>query len=347
MGSEGSTMKLMVAGGAGFIGSNFIRLVLRERPDWHVLNFDKLTYAGNLNNLRDVADNPRYEFMRGDICDFEAVRDAMSRGVTALVNFAAETHVDRSLAGADSFIETDVRGVYVLMEVAREHGLKRIVHISTDEVYGDVLEGCSVETDVLRPTNPYSASKAGGEMLALAYYSTYGLPVVITRGSNNYGPYQYPEKFIPLFITNAIADEPLPLYGDGRNVRDWIHVEDHCRGILLALEEGVPGEVYNIGGGNERMNVDVARRIVRALDKSPDLIRPVRDRVGHDRRYALDSSKLAALGWTPQIEFDAGLEATVRWYVDNEWWWRELKSGEYLEYYKSHYGEDRWMPGDT
>jgi len=336
-------MKLMVAGGAGFIGSNFVRMLLHDRPLWHVLNFDKLTYAGNLNNLRDVADDPRYEFVQGDICDPEAVREAMSRGVTGLVNFAAETHVDRSLTGADSFIETDVRGVHVLMEAARESGLERIVHVSTDEVYGSVPEGQSIETDLLRPGNPYSASKAGGEMLALAFHLTYDLPVLITRGSNNFGPYQYPEKFIPLFITNAIDNQPMPLYGDGRNVRDWLHVDDHCRGLLLLLEKGAAGEVYNIGGGNERMNVEVAEFIVRVLGKSTDLIRPVRDRVGHDRRYALDSSKLAALGWLPQTEFDAGLETTVRWYVDNEWWWRELKSGEYMEYYKKHYADERWV----
>jgi len=332
----------MVCGGAGFIGSNFVRMVLGDRPDWEVVNFDKLTYAGNLNSLRDVADDTRYEFVRGDICDRESVEAVMSGGVTGLVNFAAETHVDRSLSGADSFIETDVRGVYVLMECARGCGLERIVHISTDEVYGSVAEGWSRETDLLRPGNPYSASKAGGEMLALAYFQTYGVPVVISRGSNNYGPYQYPEKFIPLFITNAIDDEPLPLYGDGRNVRDWLHVTDHCRGILSLLEVGEPGEVYNVGGGNERMNIEVAEIIVGTLGKSTDLIRPVRDRVGHDRRYALDSGKLESLGWSPQVDFTEGLESTVRWYVDNEWWWRELKSGEYMDYYREHYGEDRW-----
>ena len=236
-------MKLMVAGGAGFIGSHFIRLVLRERPHWTVVNYDKLTYAGNLNNLRDIEDDERYSFVKGDICDADSVADVMGTGVTALVNFAAETHVDRSLAGADSFIETDVRGVYVLVESARNFELERVVHVSTDEVYGSVPEGSSVETDTLRPSNPYAASKSGGEMMALAYHATYGVPVSITRGSNNYGPFQYPEKFIPLFITNAIDGIPLPLYGDGRNVRDWMYVEDHCRGILTVLERGEPGEV--------------------------------------------------------------------------------------------------------
>jgi dTDP-glucose 4,6-dehydratase len=331
--------RILVTGGCGFIGSNFVRLVLAERPDWEVVNLDKLTYAGRLENLEDVAGDPRYRFVRGDICDPEAVREAMA-GCTLAANFAAETHVDRSLLGAAHFIDTDIRGVLVLLEEARRVGLGRFVQISTDEVYGSIAQGSFTEESVLNPRNPYAASKAGGDRLAYAYWATYGVPVVITRASNNYGPFQYPEKLIPLFITNALRDRQLPLYGDGRNVRDWLHVADHCRAILHVLAHGGDGEVYNIAGGNERENVAITSEILRQLGKPESLIRPVADRIGHDRRYSLDAAKLRALGWEPQVPFERGLAETVRWYVEHEGWWRPIKDhdGEFRRYYEEQYG---------
>ncbi len=334
------TTRVLVTGGCGFIGSNFVRMVLAERPGWEVVNLDKLTYAGRLENLADVAGDARYRFVKGDICDPETVRDAMA-ACTAAVNFAAETHVDRSLQGAAHFIDTDIKGVLVLLEEARRVGLERFVQISTDEVYGSIAEGSFTERSLLNPRNPYSASKAGGDRLAFAYWATYGVPVVITRASNNYGPYQYPEKLIPLFVTNALRDERLPLYGDGRNVRDWLHVADHCRAVLFALEHGAPGEVYNIAGGNERENVEITHAVLRLLGKPASLIRPVEDRVGHDRRYSLDASKLRGLGWSPQVPFEQGLSDTVRWYVEHEAWWRPIKDhdGEFKRYYEEQYGE--------
>jgi dTDP-glucose 4,6-dehydratase len=330
-------MRLLVTGGAGFIGSNFVRLVLKEHADYEVINLDKLTYAGNLANLKDVEDLPNYKFVKGDIADPEIVSQAI-RGVDVIVNFAAETHVDRSIHSAGAFIDTDVKGNFVLLEEARRAGVEKVVCVSTDEVYGSIEAGAFSESDRLNPRNPYSASKAGGELLACAFYHTYGMPVVVTRGSNNYGPYQYPEKLIPLFVTNAIDNVPLPLYGDGLNVRDWLHVEDHCRGIEVAIARGEPGEVYNIGADNQHTNIEITRIILDHLGKSEDLIRYVTDRPGHDRRYAIDSSRMRALGWRPQKEFAQGIRETVDWYVQNEWWWRPLKSGEYLEYYKKQYG---------
>ncbi len=334
------TRRVLVTGGCGFIGSNFVRMLLAERPGWEVVNLDKLTYAGRLENLQDVAGDARYRFVKGDICDPEAVRDAMA-GCTAAVNFAAETHVDRSLQGAAHFIDTDIKGVLVLLEEARRVGLGRFVQISTDEVYGSIAEGSFTEASVLNPRNPYSASKAGGDRLAYAYWATYGVPVVITRASNNYGPFQYPEKLVPLFVTNALREESLPLYGDGRNVRDWLHVADHCRAVLFALEHGASGEVYNIAGGNERENVEITRAVLRLLGKPETLIRHVDDRVGHDRRYSLDASKLRRLGWAPQVGFEQGLADTVRWYVEHEAWWRPIKDhdGEFRRYYEEQYGE--------
>lgn len=332
-------MRILVTGGCGFIGSRFVRLVLAERPDWEIVNLDKLTYAGRLENLRDVEADPRYRFLRGDICDPEAVQDAMA-GCTLAVNFAAETHVDRSLLGAAHFIDTDIKGVLVLLEEARRVGLERFVQISTDEVYGSIESGSFTETSLLNPRNPYSASKAGGDRLAYAYWSTYGVPVIITRASNNYGPYQYPEKLIPLFVTNALRGQALPLYGDGRNVRDWLHVSDHCRAILFLLEHGTPGEVYNVAGDNERENIEITRKILHLLGKPESLITPVQDRVGHDRRYSLDASKLRGLGFRPRVDFEEGIAETVRWYVDNEWWWKPLKDhdGEFRRYYEQQYG---------
>jgi len=330
---------VMVTGGAGFIGSNFARMLLREHPDYRVLVYDKLTYCGNLESLRDLASDPRYAFVQGDICDAAAVERAIrEHEIDTIVNFAAETHVDRSLLDPGSFITTDVYGTHVLLEAVRTRKLERYLQISTDEVYGEVSEGSSRETDPLAPRSPYSASKAAGDMMVLAYHASYGLPVLITRGSNNFGPYQYPEKFIPLFVTNAIDGQPLPLYGDGRQVRDWVYVLDHCSGVDVVLHRGLPGHVYNIGGGNERLNIDVAHAILGLLGKPESLIQPVTDRPGHDRRYSLDCGKLRALGWTPGHAFEEALAATVRWYADNEAWWRPLKSGEYRDYYQRQYG---------
>ena len=330
-------MRLMVTGGAGFIGSEFVRLVLREYPDDSVVVLDKLTYAGNPRNLDAVRSDPRFEFVHGDIADAPLVQDLAPR-VDVIVNFAAESHVDRSLEEPGQFIQTDVYGTFVLMEAARAAGHERFLQVSTDEVYGEVHSGRSVESDALQPRSPYSASKAGGEMLVWAYRSSYGFPAVITRGSNTYGPHQYPEKIIPLFITNAIDDLPLPIYGDGSAVRDYIMVEDHCRGIDAALRRGVPGEDYNVGqGGRDVSGVEVADTVLRLLGKPASLKQFVRDRPGHDRRYALDTSRLQALGWRPRWEFESGMEATVRWYLDNQDWWRPLKSGEFWEFYQRNY----------
>ncbi len=329
-------MKLLVTGGAGFIGSNFIRWALRTHPDLHIVNLDKLTYAGNLENLAEVADDPRLAFIRGDIADPEAVAPAME-GVDAVVNFAAESHVDRSITDPTAFIRTAVFGVYTVLEAARDREVDRVLLVSTDEVYGSVETGASVETDPLAPRSPYSASKASGDLLGLSYHTTYGMHVIVTRGSNTYGPFQYPEKVVPLFVTNAIDDLPLPLYGDGRNVRDWLHVLDHCRGIWTALTQGEAGAVYNIGGNNEVANIDLTKRLLSLMAKPESLIQPVTDRPGHDRRYALNCDKLRRLGWAPEVELAEGMAATVRWYVDNEAWWRPIKSGEYRAYYEQQY----------
>ncbi len=333
--------RFLVSGGAGFIGCNFVRHLLNAHPDYHVTVLDKLTYAGNPDNLLDIQNNPRYRFIKGDICDAALVGEAHEAPLRpdVVVNFAAESHVDRSLMDPGAFLRTDVQGTHVLLEAARKHGVELFVQISTDEVYGSILEGSFRETDLLSPSSPYAASKAGGDLLALAYHTSFGLPVVITRSSNNFGPYQYPEKFMPLFITNAIDDEPLPLYGDGLQVRDWLYVVDNCRAIDLVIHQGVPGEVYNIGASSERVNIEVAESILRVLGKPRDLIRHVTDRPGHDRRYSVDSAKLRALGWTRHRSHDEALEETVRWYVDHQWWWRKIKSGEFLAYYRQNYGE--------
>jgi dTDP-glucose 4,6-dehydratase len=329
-------MRIVITGGAGFIGSNFVRRVLREHPSDQIVVLDKLTYAGNLDNLTDVASDPRYSFVKGDICDPEVV-DQVVADADAVVNFAAETHVDRSISGPEDFIRTDVIGTHVLLEAVRSHGVGRYLQISTDEVYGDILEGASLETDMLRPSSPYSASKAGGDMLVLAYRRTYGAPVVITRSSNNYGPYQYPEKIIPLFVTNALDGQPLPVYGDGLNVRDWIYVDDNCRALDLVLRKGAEGEIYNVGGGNEVANMDLTRGILNELGLGEELIRYVADRPGHDRRYALDCAKLRALGWEPRVAYREGLARTVAWYRDNRVWWEQIKSGEWKRYYAQQY----------
>ncbi|MDD5556200.1 MAG: dTDP-glucose 4,6-dehydratase [bacterium] len=332
-------MRILVTGGAGFIGSNFIRHALRARPGCSIVNLDKLTYAGNLDNLRDVESDPRYRFVRGDIADPAAVGGIMAGGVDAVVNFAAETHVDRAIGAADDFIRTDVYGAYVLLEAARSRGVRKFIQISTDEVYGSIEEGSFVETDPLMPRNPYAASKAGADRLAYSYWATHRLPVVITRASNNFGPYQYPEKVIPLFVTNALRDIPLPLYGDGMNVRDWLFVLDHCAAIDFLLDRGEDGEVYNIGGGNELTNIELTNLILDHLGKPRTLIRRVKDRQGHDRRYSLDCGKIGRLGWRPATEFERALRETIDWYASNEWWWEKLKSGEYWEYYRRQYVE--------
>lgn len=329
-------MKLLVTGGAGFIGSNFIRYILTKHPSYSVVNLDKLTYAGNLENLRDIEADPRYRFVQGDICDAALVRE-IARGVDAIVNFAADTHVDRSIIDAGDFIRTDVFGTFTLLEAVKELRIPRYLQISTDEVYGSIQRGAFRESDPLNPSNPYSASKAGGDLLARAYGTTYKLPVIITRSSNNFGPYQYPEKIIPLFITNALEDRPLPLYGDGKNVRDWLYVLDNCAAIDLVLRKGQDGEVYNIGGGTEVENLVLTRQILRLLGKPESLIQPVKDRPGHDRRYALDCHKLRALGWKPAHAFGEALAETVEWYRSHESWWRPLKSGEFRAYYEKQY----------
>jgi dTDP-glucose 4,6-dehydratase len=331
---------VLVTGGAGFIGSNFVRHALQRHPDWRITNLDKLTYAGRMETLKDIIDHPRHRFIRGDVAD-PLIAAPLVHAAEIVVHFAAETHVDRSILEAGEFIRTDVIGTFVLLEAAREApGLRRFIQISTDEVYGSVPEGSSVETDELRPRNPYSASKAGADRLAYSYWATYGVPVVVTRASNNYGPFQFPEKVIPLFITNALDNIPVPLYGAGLNIRDWLHVADHCSGLDLAIERGTPGEVYNIGGGNEVRNVDLTHALLRLVDRPDSLIRPVQDRQGHDLRYSLDTSKMRNLGWAPQVAFEEGLKDTVRWYRDNEWWWRPIKEEDpaFRSYYQTQYG---------
>lgn len=330
---------LLITGGAGFIGSNFVRYILNKYPDYHTIVFDKLTYAGNLDNLRDVASNPRYAFIRGDICDADAVERAIrEHRIDTIVNFAAETHVDRSIMDADAFIKTDVYGTYVLLEAAKKFGL-RYHQVGTDEVYGWVEQGRSREDDRLLPRSPYAASKAGADLLIHAYVITHKVAATITRGSNNIGPYQYPEKVVPLFVTNAMDNLPLPLYGDGKQMRDYQYVLDHCEAIDIVLHHGKIGEVYNVGTGEETENIVMARMILKLLGKPESLIQFVPDRPGHDRRYALDVSKLRALGWRSTHTFEEALRKTVQWYVENEWWWRKLKSGEYLEYYRKQYLE--------
>jgi dTDP-glucose 4,6-dehydratase len=331
-------MRVLVTGGAGFIGSNFIRLYLERHPDVEIVNLDKLTYAGNLENLRDVEGDARYSFIRGDICDRDVVISAM-KGAGAVVNFAAETHVDRSIGDPSGFLKTDIFGVHVLLEAAREEGVERFIQISTDEVYGEAMEEAFSEDAPLNPRNPYSASKAGGEYLARSYFITYGFPVIVTRGANNVGPNQYPEKAVPLFTTNAIEDKPLPLYGSGKQERDYTHVLDHCSGVERVLEDGAPGETYNIGAGNHMQNIEMAKLILRELGKPEELIVHVADREGHDFRYAIDSSKLRALGWEPEFDAEAAILDAVRWYVANPGWWQPIKSGKFREFYEKQYGK--------
>ena len=335
-----SIVQVLVTGGAGFIGSNFVLHALATHSNWHVTTLDKLTYAGRLENLRDISNDPRHTFVKGDVTD-PIVVNPLARRAEIIVHFAAETHVDRSLQEAGSFINTDVYGSFVLLDAARQSSqLRRFVQISTDEVYGSIESGSSTEKDEIKPRNPYAASKAGADRLAYSYWSTHNVPVVITRASNNYGPRQFPEKIIPLFATNAIDRQPLPLYGDGQHVRDWLHVEDHCRALDLLIERGKNGEAYNIGGGTQVTNISLTNRILTILDRPSSLINPVADRPGHDRRYSLDTTKIRSLGWHPQHKFPEGLQETVEWYRDNEWWWRSIKENDraYQEYYKNQYG---------
>ena len=332
--------EVLVTGGAGFIGSNFVRYALEAHQDWRITTIDKLTYAGRRETLRGVIDHPRHRFVHADIAERD-VSAPLVKASDIVVHFAAETHVDRSILEAGEFIKTDIIGTFVLLEAARHStNLKCFIQISTDEVYGSVAEGSSVETDELRPRNPYSASKAGADRLAYSYWATYGVPAIITRASNNYGPYQFPEKVIPLFITNALDNVPVPLYGAGLNIRDWLHVADHCRGIDVVIDRGQAGEVYNIGGGNEVRNVDLTHMLLRIASRPESLIKPVQDRQGHDLRYSLNTSKLRALGWQPEVPFERGLQNTVQWYRDNEWWWRPIKDEDpaFRAYYQKQYG---------
>jgi dTDP-glucose 4,6-dehydratase len=319
-------MKILITGGAGFIGSNFILRMMNSHPEVGIVNLDILTYAGNLNNLKGVEKNPRYTFIKGDICDPDIVNAIIKKHrVDTIIHFAAESHVDRSIAKASEFVRTNVLGTHNLLECARHQPISRFIHISTDEVYGSRLKGSFKENDILSPSSPYSASKAGSDLLALSYFKTYNLPVIITRCTNNFGPYQFPEKLIPLFVTNLIEGKKVPVYGTGKNIRDWIHVGDHCRAVEFVLDKGITGEIYNIGGGNEKTNIEITEKILKFLKKDDSSIEYVTDRPGHDFRYSLDCSKLLKMGWRPQYSFEEGLKDTVEWYIRNEWWWRPLK----------------------
>jgi len=334
-------MRILVTGGAGFIGSNFIRHMLASHKDIEIINFDKLTYAGNLENLRDIDNDSRYSFVKGDICDQQKVEETIARlGCSGMVvNFAAETHVDRSILSAGSFVNTDVYGTYVLLEAVKKFSISRYLHISTDEVYGSTDSGSFTEESTLSPNSPYAASKAGGDLIVRAYHKTFGLPVIITRSSNNYGPYQYPEKLIPLFITNLLEGKKVPLYGDGKNVRDWLYVTDNCEAIDLVLSKGKDGEIYNIGGGNERQNIEISKFILKEIGVGEEMIEKVSDRPGHDRRYSVDCSKVKKLGWKPRTAFDSGLKTTIEWYKHNKTWWKQIKEKqkEFKDFYKQWY----------
>ncbi|MFP4579832.1 MAG: dTDP-glucose 4,6-dehydratase [Candidatus Sumerlaeia bacterium] len=334
-------MKILVTGGCGFIGSNFVRMMLESYPDYEIVNLDCLTYAGNLKSLQDLEGNPRHEFVRGHIEDAEVVEKIVADGVDAIVNFAAESHVDRSILDASAFLKTNILGTQNLLEAARRHNVERYLQVSTDEVYGELGDtGYFTEETPLAPRSPYSASKASADMFVQAAYATFGQPVLITRCCNNYGPFHFPEKLIPLMIINALHDKPLPVYGDGRNVRDWIYVLDHCRGVDMVLHHGKPGEVYNIGARSEEENINVVKKILEILGKPESLITYVKDRPGHDRRYAIDPSKVETeIGWKPKYTFEQALQDTVQWYLDNRVWWEEIINGGYQDYYEKQYGE--------
>lgn len=332
--------KMLVTGGAGFIGSNFIIYMLQKYPELEIVNMDALTYAGNLENLSSVQNHPHYSFTATSITDAEAVESWFQQGIDIVVNFAAESHVDRSILEPDIFVKTNVLGTQVLLDAARKYGVTKFVQVSTDEVYGTLGDtGLFTEETPLAPNSPYSASKAGGDLMVRAYYETFGLPVNITRCSNNYGPYQFPEKLIPLMISRALNEQPLPVYGDGLNIRDWLYVEDHCSAIDLVIHQGKPGEVYNIGGNNERTNLHIVRTILEELGKPESLITHVQDRPGHDRRYGIDPAKITReLGWKPKHDFESGIKETIQWYLDHKDWWARIQSGEYQDYYKKQYG---------
>ncbi|WP_127541180.1 dTDP-glucose 4,6-dehydratase [Paenibacillus illinoisensis] len=333
-------MKLLVTGGAGFIGSNFVMYMLDQHPDYEIINVDALTYAGNLENLKSLEGNARHTFVKADITDAAEMDRLMGQGVDVLVNFAAESHVDRSILEPDVFVRTNVNGTQALLEAAKKHNITKFVQVSTDEVYGSLgPTGLFTEETPLQPNSPYSASKAGGDLFVRAYHETFGLPVNITRCSNNYGPYQFPEKLIPLMISRALADEALPVYGDGLNIRDWLYVEDHCSAIDLVIHQGRNGEVYNIGGNNERTNVHIVKTILEQLGKPESLIKYVQDRPGHDRRYGIDPAKtMSELGWKPKHTFETGIKETIQWYLDNKEWWTRIQSGVYQQYYAKQYG---------
>lgn len=333
-------MKLLVTGGAGFIGSNFVLYMLKKHPDYQIVNVDALTYAGNLENLKSIENNPNHVFVKADIRDAAKMDELMGQGIDVVVNFAAESHVDRSIMEPDVFVKTNVLGTQVLLDAAQKHNISKFVQVSTDEVYGTLGDtGLFSETTPLAPNSPYSASKAGGDLLVRAYHETFGLPVNITRCSNNYGPYQFPEKLIPLMISKALADEQLPIYGDGLNIRDWLYVEDHCSAIDLVIHKGRNGEVYNIGGNNERTNLHIVKTILEQLDKSESLMTYVQDRPGHDRRYGIDPTKtMTELGWKPAHSFETGIQETIKWYLDNKEWWTRIQSGAYQDYYAKQYG---------
>ncbi|UNK18014.1 dTDP-glucose 4,6-dehydratase [Paenibacillus sp. N3/727] len=334
-------MKLLVTGGAGFIGSNFILYMMQQHPSYHIINMDALTYAGNLENLKSIENNPNYTFVKADIADKQAVDQVFQQGIDVVVNFAAESHVDRSILEPEVFVNTNVLGTQVLLDAAKKYGVTKFVQVSTDEVYGSLGEtGLFSETTPLAPNSPYSASKAGGDLLVRAYHETFGLPVNITRCSNNYGPYQFPEKLIPLMISRALNDDALPIYGDGLNIRDWLYVEDHCSAIDLVIHQGRNGEVYNIGGNNERTNIHIVKTILEQLGKPESHISFVEDRLGHDRRYAIDPTKIMKeLGWEPKYNFETGIQETIQWYLDNKDWWTRIQSGAYREYVTRQYGE--------
>lgn len=334
-------MKILITGGAGFIGSNFVHYMVNKYKEYNIINLDALTYAGNLENLKTIEAKPNYHFVHGDIRNIELVDSLFNTGIDAVVNFAAESHVDRSISDPGIFVKTNVEGTQVLLDAAKKYGVKKYLQVSTDEVYGTLGElGYFTEETPLAPNSPYSASKAGADLLVRAYHETFGLPINITRCSNNYGPYHFPEKLIPLMILNALNDKSLPVYGDGLNIRDWLHVEDHCRAIDLVLHKGVNGEVYNVGGHNEQTNIDVVKTILQHLEKPGSLIKFVEDRLGHDRRYAIDATKLRTeLGWEPKYTFETGLKQTIDWYLDNRPWWENILSGNYQNYYKKQYEE--------
>ena len=333
-------MNILVTGGAGFIGSNFIHYIVKRHTDWQVVNLDKLTYAGNLENLKGLEELPSYQFIKGDITDRSQISAELSKGIDIVINFAAESHVDRSILDSSPFIDTNIKGTQVLLEGIKQNKVQKYIQVSTDEVYGSLEKGKATETSALLPNSPYAASKTSADLLCRAYWKTYGLPVVITRCSNNYGPYQFPEKLIPLVITNALEGKDIPVYGDGKNIREWIHVEDHCKALETVMQSGKAGEIYNVGSNAAKTNLDLVKFILKVLGKSESLIKYVTDRPGHDRRYALDTGKLKReLGWQPGISFEKGMTDTVQWYVNNKTWWQRIKSGEYLEYYKRMYGK--------